>query len=106
MGLVYGPASGRSFHLISICRVDIQPKTDEFRIRVLSGEVNVSKIIAGDGSTSTDTITVDIATGLAGLDVDTAFNIDGVPDGAYNGSFTVSEVLFQDTVQFNHIIQI
>ena len=99
VGLVYGPASGRAISPdFPSSGLDIQPKTDEFRIiGPLSGEVNVSKIISGDGTTSTDTITVDIATGLAGLDVDTAFNIDGVPDGAYNGSFTVTEVLFQNT---------
>ena len=99
VGLVYGPASGRSIEPdFPSSGLDIQPKTDEFRIiGPLSGEVNVSSIKAGDGTTATETITVDISTGLAGLDVDTAFNIDGVPDGTYNGSFTVTQVLFQNT---------
>ena len=99
VGLAYGPASGRNVQPdYPSSGLDIQPKIDEYRIiGPKSGEVNISKITSGDGTTPSDTITVDIATGLAGLDVDTAFNVSGVPDSTYNGSFVVTEVVNLDT---------
>ena len=112
IGLLYGSASGRAVEPdYPSSGLDIQPKIDEYRIiGPKSGEVNISKIIAGDGSTTSDIITVDISTGLAGLDVDTAFNVSGVPDAAYNGSFTVNQVLYQNssglTTSFKYVVPV
>ena len=99
VGLAYGPASGRSIQPdYPSSGLDIQPKVDEYRIvGPKSGEVGISSIKAGDGSTATDTITVTLTSGIAGLDVDTAFNVEGVPDSAYNGSFVVTEVVTQNS---------
>ena len=107
IGLLYGAASGRAVEPdYPSSGLDIQPKIDEYRIiGPKSGEVNISKITAVD-----DIITVDLATGLEGLDVDTAFNVSGVPDGAYNGSFTVTQVLFQNasglTTSFKYTVPV
>ncbi len=99
IGLLYGAASGRAVEPdYPSSGLDIQPKIDEYRIiGPKSGEVNISKIISGNGTTPTDVVTVDILTGLEGLDVDTSFNIDGVPDSAYNGSFVVTQVVSQNS---------
>ena len=99
VGLAYGPASGRNVQPdYPSSGLHIHPKNDDYRIiGPKSGEVNISKIISGDGTTPSDTITVDIASGLTGLDVDTAFNVSGVPDSTYNGSFVVTEVVNLDT---------
>ena len=54
VGLLYGSASGRSVEPdYPSTGLDIEPKVDEYRIiGPKSGEVNISKIIAGDGSLS------------------------------------------------------
>ena len=99
VGLAYGPASGRSIEPdYPSSGLDIQPKVDEYRIvGPKSGEIGISSIKAGDGSAATDIITVTLTSGIAGLDVDTSFNVSGVPDGAYNGSFVVTDVLTQNS---------
>tara|TARA_E500000318_G_scaffold19314_2_gene20139 strand:+ start:2924 stop:8779 length:5856 start_codon:yes stop_codon:yes gene_type:complete len=94
VGLVYGPASGREIQPdYPSSGLDIQTKVDEFRIvGPVSGSVGVSSIKAGDGVSPTTQITVTLSEALKGLDVDTAFEINGVSDDAYNGSFIVKEV--------------
>ncbi len=94
VGLAYGPASGRAIEPdYPSSGLDIQPKIDEYRIvGPTSGEVGISSIRAGDGVISTTTITVTLTSAIKGLDVDTAFNINNVPDAAYNGSFVCNKV--------------
>ena len=91
------PASGRNIEPdYPQSGLDIQPKIDEFRIvGPTGGGTEISTIIAGDGTTlgSTEIITVTLTTALQGLDVDTAFQVRGVSDSDYNGSFVVNEVL-------------
>ena len=98
VGLVYGPGSGREIEPdYPSSGVDIQTKTDEFRIvGPTGGSIGITSIKAGDGSTSTETITVDLEEGLNGLNVDTRVIIDGVTSSGYNGSFLVTEVLTVD----------
>ena len=98
VGLVYGPGSGREIEPdYPSSGVDIQTKRDEFRIvGPTGGSIGITSIRAGDGSTSTDTITVNLEEGLNGLNVDTRVIIDGVTSSGYNGSFLVTEVLTVD----------
>ena len=97
VGLAYGTASGREIQPdYPAAGVHIQPKIDEYRIvGPTGGGTEISSIIAGDGTTlgKTNIITVTLSTAVAGLDVDTAFQVNGVTDTDYNGSFVVNEVL-------------
>jgi len=94
IGLAYGPASGRTVEPdYPSSSIDIQSKIDEYRIvGPLSGQVGVSSIFAGDSATATNTVTVQLDSGLSGLNVDTKIIVNDVADSAYNGSFVVSTV--------------
>jgi len=94
IGLVYGPSSGREVQPdYPDSGLDIQTKIDEYRIVGSKGQnVGISSIKAGDGSTSSTTVTVDLVEPLAGLDVDTPIRIEGIPTGGYNGSFVIDTV--------------
>ena len=97
VGLAYGTASGREIQPdYPSSGLDIQPKIDEYRIvGPTGGGTEISDIIAGDGTTlgATNIITVTLSNPVAGLDIDTAFQVNGVTDIDYNGSFVVNEVL-------------
>ena len=97
VGLAYGTASGRKIEPdFPDSGLDIQPKIDEYRIvGPTGGGTDISSIIAGDGTAlgKTNIITVTLSTPLIGLDVDTAFQVNGVTDIDYNGSFVVNEVI-------------
>ena len=94
VGLVYGPSSGREIEPdYPSAGLDIQPKIDEYRIvGPTGGEVGISSIKAGDGTTPTTTITVTTSSVLTGADVDTAIRVASVTDSEYNGQFVISEV--------------
>ena len=109
VGLVYGPASGREISPdYPASGVDIQPKIDEYRIvGPTGGEVGISSIKAGDGVTATTTVTVTLNSGVSGLNVDTAIQINGVTEPLYDGSYVVNEVLTVDgegTTSFTYIV--
>ena len=93
VGLAYGSSSGREIQPdYPDSRLDIQPKIDEYRIvGPTGGTVGISSIKAGDGVTATTTITVTTTSSLSGLDVDTAFQINGITASGYSGQFVVSE---------------
>ena len=97
VGLAYGTASGREIQPdFPSAGLDIQPKIDEFRIvGPTGGNTEISAIQAGDGTAlgKTNIITVTLTSALEGLDVDTAFQVNGVTDVDYNGSFVVNEVV-------------
>ena len=97
VGLAYGTASGREIQPdYPDSGLDIQPKIDEYRIvGPTGGGTEISAIIAGDGTTlgATNVITVTLSSPVFGLDIDTAFQVNGVTDTDYNGSFVVNEVL-------------
>jgi len=95
VGLVYGPSSGREIEPdYPSSGLDIQPKVDEYRIvGPTGGSVGITSIKSGDGVLSTNTITVTIDSPLAGLDVDTAFQVNGITASGYNGQYVVSDVL-------------
>ena len=93
VGIAYGPSSGREIEPDwPSAGLDIQPKIDEFRIVGSKGkEVGISSIKAGDGTTTSTTITVtlDSATGATAFDVDTPLRITNAGTG-YDGQFVVS----------------
>jgi len=100
VGLAYGPASGRVItpDYPPSSQVDIQPKIDEYRIvGPVSGEVGITSIKAGDGSTTSTVITTTLTSGIQGLNVDTKVQIDGISASGYDGTYQVTSVLTQDT---------
>ena len=105
VGLAYGTATGREIQPdYPSSSIDIQPKIDEFRIVGSTGSsVGISSIKAGDGSTTSDTITVTTTEAVTGLDVDTPFVLSGITAAGYNGKFVVSEKL--SSTQFKYEVQ-
>ena len=102
VGLVYGQSSGRAISPdYPSAGLDIQPKIDEHRIVGSTGaSVGITSIKAGDGTTSTTTITVTTATEVPGLDVDTPFRISGITAGGYSGQFVVSEKVDSTNIKY------
>jgi len=106
VGLAYGPASGRTIEPdFPSSGLDIQAKIDEFRIvGPKGGSVGISTIKAGDGTTGTKTITVNLGVGagnvqgIDGLQVDTMFQVNDCADPAYNGQFVVDTISKVDSV--------
>ena len=92
ISLVYGQSSGRAISPdYPSTSLDIQPKIDEYRIVGPTGaSVGITSIKAGDGVTATTTITATLASAMAGLDVDTAFRVNGVTASGYDGEFVVA----------------
>ena len=107
VGIAYGPASGREIsNDYPSSSLDIQPIVDEYRIvGSTGGIVGITSIRAGDGVTSSNTITVDIEETIEGLSVDSPIQISGVSasNSGYNGQFVVYSVL-SDT-QFTYKVQ-
>ena len=105
VGIVYGPSSGRQIpNDYPSTTVDIQPVIDEYRIvGAKGGEVGITSIRAGDGSTSSTTITVDIVESIEGLSVDSPVQISGISVGGYDGQFVVSSVA--SNTQFTYKVQ-
>ena len=93
VGLAYGQSSGRAIEPdYPSSGLDIQPKIDEYRIVGSTGQtVGISSIKAGDGVTSSTTITVTLNSEVPGLDVDTPFRIEGITASGYNGQYVVTE---------------
>ena len=109
IGLAYGPASGRTIEPdYPSASIDIQAKIDEFRIvGPKGGSVGISTILAGDGTTATKVVTVQLGAGannvqgIDGLAVDTAFQVNDCIDTAYNGQFVVDSITKVDSVTGN-----
>jgi hypothetical protein len=99
---VYGPSSGREIQPdYGEGVVDIQPVIDEYRIvGAKSGSVGISSIRAGDGSTPTTTITVDLVETIDGLSVDSPIQISGVSGASYDGQYVVSSVLSDTRITY------
>ena len=100
VGLAYGAASGRAIEPdYPSSAIDIQPKVDEYRIvGPTGGEVGISSIKAGDGSTATVIVTATLSNAISGLGVDTRIQVNDVTDNDYNGSFPVDSVLTTDDI--------
>jgi hypothetical protein len=102
IGDVYGTTSGREIEPETVgIPLDIETKVDEYRIVGSRGaEVGISSIRAGDGSTSTNIITVTLSEELNGLDVDTPIQISGVSVSGYTGQFVISEKISDTEIQY------
>ncbi len=77
VGIAYGPSSGREIEFsFASTTLDIEPKIDEYRIvGPTGGEVGISSIKSGDGTTSSTTITVTTTEVFDQLAVDTAIEL-------------------------------
>ena len=102
VGLAYGQSSGRAIEPdYPSSSIDIQPKIDEYRIvGPTGGSVGITSIKAGNGVTPTTTITVTTDSTVDGLDVDTAFRIQGITASGYNGQFVVTERLSDTQITY------
>jgi len=102
ISLVYGQSSGRAISPdYPSSGLDIQAKIDEHRIVGSTGvQVGITSIKAGDGATSSTTITVTTATEVPGLDVDTPFRISGITASGYTGQFVVSDKVDSTNIKY------
>jgi hypothetical protein len=106
VSIAYGLGSGRAINpTYPETGIDIQAITGEFQIVGSRGEeFIVDSIIAGDGTTSSDIITVTLNRPIVGLNVNTAIRIQGVPTPGYNGSFVITEVVNPTTIRYRAAI--
>ena len=102
ISLIYGQSSGRAISPdYPSSGLDIEAKIDEYRIVGSTGaSVGISSIKAGDGVTSSSTITVTTDSAVTGLDVDTPFRIKGITASGYNGQFVVSDKLSSTEIKY------
>ena len=102
ISLIYGQSSGRAISPdYPSSGLDIEAKIDEHRIVGSTGaSVGISSIYAGDGVTSSSTITVTTDSAVTGLDVDTPFRIKGITASGYNGQFVVSDKLSSTEIKY------
>ncbi len=63
-------------------------------LEIINSKIN--NIYAGDGSTSSTTVTVEMINGILGLEETNQVTIDNVSEGQYNGQFIVKEILDVD----------
>ena len=102
VGLAYGQSSGRAIEPdYPSSSIDIQAKIDEYRIvGPTGGSVGITSIKSGNGITPTTTITVTTNSVVDGLDVDTAFRVEGISASGYNGQFVVGEKLSSTQITY------
>jgi len=102
VGLAYGQSSGRAIEPdYPSSSIDIQAKIDEYRIvGPTGGSVGITSIKSGNGITPTTTITVTTNSEVDGLDVDTAFRVQGISASGYNGQFVVSTKLSSTQITY------
>ena len=102
IGAVYGESSGREIAPdYPSTSLDIEPVVDEFRIVGSRGnESFITNIIAGDGVTSTNVITVTLQEEISELNVDTAIQVQGISASGYDGQFVVSEVISSKIIRY------
>jgi hypothetical protein len=102
VGLAYGTSSGRDIQPdFPVNPLDIQSKVDEFRIvGSLGAEVGITSIRAGDGVTSSTTITATLSESATQFDVDTPIIIKGVGSSGYDGQFVVSNKIDDTSIQY------
>ncbi len=102
VGLAYGQSSGRPIEPdYASSALDIQAKVDEYRIVGSRGkEVGITSIRAGDGVTSTTTITVTLSEEATEFDTDTPIQIEGVGSAGYDGQYVVSGKVDSTNIQY------
>jgi hypothetical protein len=102
VSIAYGISSGRPINPTApASNIDIQAVGGEFEIVGSRGdEYIVQNIFAGDGIVSSEIITVELDKPIAGVNVNTAIRISGVPTPGYNGSYVILEVIDSFTVRY------
>jgi hypothetical protein len=104
IGLAFGPSSGRAITPDYPLTIDIEPKVDEFRIvGTPADSVGISSIRAGDGTSSTTTITVTLTTPSTVFQTDSPIRIQGINASGYNGQYIVKEVA--STSEIKYVVQ-
>jgi hypothetical protein len=105
VSIAYGAASGRAINpTFPQSGIDIQAITGEFEIVGSKGEnFIVSNIFSGNGTISSDIITVELNRPIAGLNVNTAIQIQGVPTPGYNGSYVINEIVGPTTIRYRAV---
>ena len=104
VGDVYDAGTGRPIEPdFPSGSLDFQTRVEEYRIVGSKGQqVGISSIKAGDGSTASTTVTVDLDATLTDLSIDTPVRISGISTSGYNGIFVVSEVV--SNTQFKYVV--
>ena len=102
ISIVYGTSSGRSINpKFPESGLDVQAINGEFEIVGSKGEnFIVSDIFSGNGTISSDIITVELNRPIVGLNVNTPIRIQGVPTPGYNGSYVILEVVDTVTIRY------
>jgi len=107
IGIAFGPSSGRpipaagSIYGDYPSTIDIEPKIDEFRIVGSSADsVGISSIKAGDGATSSTTVTVSFNAPSSVFQVDSPIRVQGVTASGYNGQYVISEVVSASEIKY------
>jgi hypothetical protein len=105
VSIAYGAASSRAINpTFPQSGIDIQAITGEFEIVGSKGEdFIVTNIFSGNGITSSDIITVELNRPIAGLNVNTAIQIQGVPTPGYNGSYVINEIVGPTTIRYRAV---
>jgi hypothetical protein len=105
VSIAYGIASSRAINpTFPQSGIDIQSITGEFEIVGSKGEnFIVSNIFSGDGTSSSDIITVELNRPIAGLNVNTAIQIQGVPTPGYNGPYVINEIVGPTTIRYRAV---
>jgi hypothetical protein len=102
VGIAYGESSDRGIaNDYPSSEIDIQPKIDEYLIVGSRGdEIGISSIRAGNGTVSSNIITVDLSEPFENIDVDSPIQIKGIGPEGYNGQQVVSKVLSKTQIQY------
>lgn len=102
VGIAYGATSDRGIEPdYPSSTIDIQPKIDEYLIVGSRGdEIGISSIRAGNGTVSSNIITVDLSEPFENIDVDSPIQIKGIGPEGYNGQQVVSKVLSNTQIQY------
>ena len=102
IGLAFGSSSGRGIEPeYPSSSLDIQPVVDEYQIVGPTGaQTGISSIRAGDGTISSNVVTVDIIQEIPNLNANTAIQIEGISEAGYDGQYVVSEVLSPTQFQY------
>jgi hypothetical protein len=102
VGIAYGASSDRGIEPdYPSSQIDIQPKIDEYLIVGSRGdEIGISSIRAGNGTISSNLITVDLSEPFENIDVDSPIQIKGIGPEGYNGQQVVSKVLSNTQIQY------
>jgi len=102
VGIAYGASSDRGIEPdYPSSQIDIQSKIDEYLIVGSRGdEIGITSIRAGNGTVTSNTITVELSEPFENIDVDSPIQIKGIGPAGYNGQQVVSKVISDSVIQY------